>query len=277
MRVRAAAAACLAISTWSLDSAAQPHELRHDVATDATVAITSLIIIGGAELGKKSLAPSTCEWCDEPLNGLDRGARDAFKWENTKTAARISDGFGLIAAPIVNFGTLFLAGRDGGAKSESGVDALLLFETVGVSGVLNEVTKLTLGRERPFVHALPPGEKNKTPHPADNNLSFYSGHTSATMTMAAAGGTIATLRGYRLAPLVFAAGATLSVFTGYLRIAADKHYLTDVLAGAAIGAAVGILVPVIFHGRRDESQNRPSPLGAVEASQPAVVSVGGSF
>ena len=45
----------------------------------------------------------------------------------------------------------------------------------------------------------------------------------------------------------------ISVFTGYLRLAADKHWLTDVLAGAAIGATVGILVPLLFHGRRAES------------------------
>src|SRR5207249_2275303 len=109
---------------------------------------------------------------------------------------------------------------------------------------------------------------------ADNNLSFYSGHTSATATMAAAGGTIATLRGYRLAPLVWGTGAALSAFTGYLRIAADKHYLTDVLAGAAIGAAVGILVPLTFHGRRSEDPPRTLPTAP---SPQSMLSIGGSF
>jgi membrane-associated phospholipid phosphatase len=279
MRRAAAAAACLAISTWSLGANAEaPHELRHDVATDATVVATSLVIIVSSEMGKGSLAPAMCRWCDDNLNGLDRGARDAFKWENTRLAARISDGFGLIGAPLVNFGTLFVAGRDGGARSESGVDALLMLEAVGVSGVMNEVVKLTVGRERPFVHALPASEKSRVSHAADNNLSFYSGHTSATMTMAAAGGTIATLRGYRLAPLVWGTGVTISAITGFLRIASDKHYLTDVLAGAAIGAAVGILVPVIFHGRRDEdAASQPRPFPVQPASLPSLVTLGATF
>lgn len=279
MRRPAAVAACLAISGWcAIARAEPPHELRHDVATDATVAVTSIVLIVSSEMGKGSLAPATCSWCDDDLNGADRGIRSAVKWENTKLAARISDGFGLIGAPLVNFGTLFAVGRDGGARSESGVDALLLLEAVSVSGVVNEVVKLSVGRERPFVHALPASEKSKTPHPADNNLSFYSGHTSATMTMAAAGGTIATLRGYRLAPLVWGTGAAISAITGWLRIAADKHYFTDVLAGAAIGAAVGILLPVAFHGRHDESAAaQPRPFPVQPASLPSLVTLGASY
>ena len=48
-------------------------------------------------------------------------------------------------------------------------------------------------------------------------------------------GTIASLRGYSLAPLVWGSGALIALSTGYLRIAADKHYLSDVLTGLVIG------------------------------------------
>jgi hypothetical protein len=37
---------------------------------------------------------------------------------------------------------------------------------------------------------------------------------------------------------------TLATATAYLRIAADKHYLSDVVAGAALGAIGGMLIPV---------------------------------
>jgi membrane-associated phospholipid phosphatase len=33
--------------------------------------------------------------------------------------------------------------------------------------------------------------------------------------------------------------------TGYLRIAADRHYATDVLAGAAVGTGVGLGWPLL--------------------------------
>ncbi len=278
MRRAAAAGICLAISAAAgvaraePSATGQPHELRHDVATDAVVTVTSVILVVGAELGKPDIAPRTCAWCEPP--GIDRAARDALRWSSTKTAAHLSDAMGLLAAPAADFGLLWAAGRDGGATGgQEGVDALLLAESVFVSGLANEIVKNAVGRERPFVWALDAGAKSKTPHPADNELSFYSGHTSSTFTAAAAGGTIAALRGYRLAPAIFATGGAIGAFTGYLRIAADKHWLTDVLVGAAVGIGVGILVPVAFHGRR--TSDVPSPV--VGPPSPATFTLGGAF
>jgi membrane-associated phospholipid phosphatase len=37
------------------------------------------------------------------------------------------------------------------------------------------------------------------------------------------------------------------VATAYTRIAADRHYFTDTLAGAAIGMAAGAAPPLLFH------------------------------
>lgn len=66
-------------------------------------------------------------------------------------------------------------------------------------------------------------------------------------------GTVAPLRGYRWAPLAWAVGLPLAASTAYLRLAADRHYLTDVLVGGAVGTTVGALVPLLFHGRRRET------------------------
>ncbi|HEY8075769.1 MAG TPA: phosphatase PAP2 family protein, partial [Labilithrix sp.] len=154
-----------------------------------------------------------------------------------------------------------------------GVDALLVAEAVMISGVANELTKNVVGRERPFVHALRENEKQTTPHPSDNQLSFYSGHTASTTTLAAAAGTIATLRGYRLAPAIFATGGAVAAFTGYLRIAADKHWLTDVIAGALIGGAIGVLVPIAFHGRRADDAVSP----VAPSIAPATFTLGATF
>jgi membrane-associated phospholipid phosphatase len=56
---------------------------------------------------------------------------------------------------------------------------------------------------------------------ADALRSFPSRHTASAMAITAAAGTIASLRGYRLAPLVWIVGTTLGLTTTYLRIAAD--------------------------------------------------------
>ena len=55
------------------------------------------------------------------------------------------------------------------------------------------------------------------------------------------------MRGYTLAPLVWATSLPVALVTGYLRIAADRHYFTDVLVGAVLGSAIGFVVPFVFH------------------------------
>ncbi len=58
------------------------------------------------------------------------------------------------------------------------------------------------------------------------------------------------MRQYRGAEWVWVSGLSVAAATGYFRIAADKHYLTDVLAGAAVASSVGFLVPFVFHRPR---------------------------
>jgi len=50
-------------------------------------------------------------------------------------------------------------------------------------------------------------------------------------------------------------GVPLAAATGYFRIAADRHYLTDVLAGAGVGLAIGYGVPALNSPR---SAKRPT-------------------
>jgi hypothetical protein len=47
--------------------------------------------------------------------------------------------------------------------------------------------------------------------------------------------------------------------TGYLRVASDQHYVTDVMVGAAVGSLSGFLVPWLFHYRTSGGGN---PLAA---------------
>jgi membrane-associated phospholipid phosphatase len=115
------------------------------------------------------------------------------------------------------------------------------------------------------VHALPPDQKPLTSRPADNDLSFFSGHSSEVFALTAASGTIGTMRGYRWAPLVWSVGGALAVTTGYLRIAADKHWMTDVLVGAVVGAGIGFAVPYFFHSAIDDPP-RASAAAALRAA-----------
>lgn len=95
-----------------------------------------------------------------------------------------------------------------------------------------------------------------------------SGHASGTFAGAAAFGTVAMLRGYPGWPWLSAAGFTSATAISYLRMAADRHWLTDVVAGAALGTGIGIAVPLLLHRKAREPDGRsatiivtPVPLG----------------
>jgi membrane-associated phospholipid phosphatase len=49
---------------------------------------------------------------------------------------------------------------------------------------------------------------------------------------------------------------TLASGVGYLRVAGEAHWLTDVLAGAAMGGGVGFAVPWLLHRRRAGARRR---------------------
>ena len=151
-------------------------------------------------------------------------------------------------------GHQLLAARSAGDVNAGWVDALLVAEAAGIAMDVNQLVKFLAGRQRPFVHYGNYAEANRKPDP-DDNLSFFSGHSTFTFAVAAAAGTVSTMRGYESAPWVWGVGLTLATATGYLRIAGDKHYLTDVLVGAGTGLAAGIAIPRLLHPRKEGSSS----------------------
>ncbi len=196
-------------------------------------------------LFKKQLAPTSCRW-SEP-NPLDLAVRQSLLWTNPRGADVASDVAGFALAPVGALGLLALAAYRDRASSQIPVDLLVALEAVVLSADLNQAVKFTVGRERPCIHALAADQKALSAEPSDNNLSFYSGHTNLAFALAVAAGTVASLHGYSLAPLVWGVGLTVATATGVLRIAADKHYLTDVLTGAVVGSAFGFGLPYLLH------------------------------
>ena len=150
-------------------------------------------------------------------------------------------------------------------------DVVLVAEAAGIAMDANQLVKFAVGRQRPFVHYRN-GLAPDRPPDSDDNLSFYSGHTTFTFAVAAAAGTISDLRGYGGTPWVWGVGLGLATATGYFRIAADKHYLTDVLVGAGTGLAAGIAIPRVFHPRKKTSSG-----GASTALTALPLGISGTF
>jgi len=217
--------------------------------------------IGSEALLKEQLSPATCRWCarnldgTDLLNGLDTWGRGlAGSTEATRkradTWSNVVD-FGLL--PVSVLGAQYaLAHGSGQPQGVFFQDAGIIIQTAVLSSVLNQSAKFIAGRERPFVHVLPEDQKGLTAHPTDNNVSFYSGHTNLAFALVVSAGTVAELRGYQHRGWIWAVGLPLATTVPLLRMAADKHYLTDVATGALLGSAFGVAVPLLLHGRVSE-------------------------
>jgi hypothetical protein len=220
---------------------------RHGAAVATGAAVYIAI-----ELGlKDSLAPEECRWC-EP-GQLDAGARDAVRWDDTETADQLSDATGFYLAPIVSLGLLAAERRHDHDVRRFVDDALPVVETVVISALFHHATKFIAGRARPFAHFGDPGREPDV----DDNMSFYSGHTQLAFAVVTSAGTVARLRGYDVEPWIWGIGLPLAAATGYLRMAADKHYLVDVTTGALLGSAAGLLLPRLLLDEGDGTE-RPA-------------------
>ena len=233
-------------------------------------------VMGGgwlvSEFGvKKSLAPGACRWC-EP-NALDTSFRTLFNPHVGVVGSSTEDTWsdvGWAATAVTALGIDGALAFHDGALREFPVDALIILEATFTAMAINQTAKFLVGRERPFVHQLSPEQKALVPKPDDSNLSFFSGHATFTMSITIAAATLTQLRGYRLAWLVPAVGVPVSLAVGILRIAADKHYFTDVAVGWIVGADVGFAVPFFFHraqAAQVEVRLVPSPGGAALAGR----------
>ena len=129
-------------------------------------------------------------------------------------------------------------------------DLAVVGEAFGFALATVNVIKVGVGRRRPFAWAgAQVGIEVPYREDKDQNASFPSGHSSSAFSVAVAGATLASMRRYpywRLAWL----GLIPAAAVPFLRVAADKHYMSDVLVGSAIGAAFGVALPLLVHNPR---------------------------
>ncbi len=234
---------------WAQAPAAR--SLRWDPGVDLAVTLGGAAAWITSELLKDQLAPRHCRWCE--TDALDASARRALVWHDTATAEQLSNLTGFVVVPLAAIGLDAVAAAHENALGGTPEDVLLVAEAGVLAADVNQLAKLLVGRERPFLHALAPDDKLLTPHPSDNNVSFFSGHTCETFALATASGTVGELRGYRWAPLAWAVGGAFALATAYFRVAADKHWLTDVIVGAVVGAGIGFAVPYLFPPATDDT------------------------
>ncbi len=166
----------------------------------------------------------------------DQPVKDFFQSHKNKTASFLSthvlEGFGaehsfLLMSGIFTYGML--------TKNKKHVStALLALESFTLASIVTRIPKTLIGRQRPNNWEGNGPFSFKGPFKGD---SFPSGHTTASFAVASV---IATQ--FRDSKWIPATAYSLATLAGLSRIYDNKHWLSDVVAGAAIGTLVGNLV-----------------------------------
>src|SRR5512138_733947 len=160
----------------------------------ADVAVTAAAVALAAALALPRLTPAHCRVCG--YGAIDDETREAVVWKDPAAARATSDVLANVVIPVGALAALALAGRaEGGGLRDFADDGLVVLESAAIAQVLCAASKDAFARARPN---------------GSGNTSFYSGHTSLAFSVATAAATVATIRGYRTAPWMWAIGLTLA-------------------------------------------------------------------
>jgi len=159
---------------------------------------------------------------------IDNAARTSY---NGRTA-HISDGMSLgtaLAAGMVTFAL---------PKNQQTQYIQLAVQNVWITANITQTVKMLALRNRPYTQ-VPGFVSTKT----DDHFSFFSGHSAITAT-AATTAILMALNQPNIPTWGKAAAYTaggLALTTAGLRIAAGKHYPSDVVTGILVGVAVAVI------------------------------------
>ena len=173
-------------------------------------------------------------------NKMDEYFRGQLKWSssNMNKAVSASDfllyGAYLGTVPIV---PLF--------SNNGYLNALKAsLNVISINGILTDIVKMTVKRQRPDSFFETREDED------DSFRSFFSGHTSTTFAIGTSNAIILSKSFPEKRSLIWLGSLSLSAATGYLRMAGDKHYFSDVICGGLVGYTVGKLV----HGKIEKNK-----------------------
>lgn len=180
------------------------------------------------------------------IPGIDRWV----SYNYSKSAAKTSDYF---LAGSIPFPLIMLLDKK---IRNDGVKVYLLFlEATGITGTIYVTSAMIANRYRPYAYN-PDVDMGKRSRGGARN-SFFAGHVAIVATSVFY--TAQTFINYHPEMkhkwLLYTGAGLITATTGYLRIKAGQHFLTDVVTGATIGTLSGILTPY-FHKIRHKENAR---------------------
>ncbi len=182
----------------------------------------------------------------EQINSLDeKNIWKPDRWvvkQFSTQAQHISDRF-----LYASFAVPFTLALDKPARRTFGKVGLIYLQTLLLNYGISNVAKSSVKRARPFMYndsELVPLEL-KLKKAA--RYSFFSSHTSFTAALSFLTAKLHhDLYPENRSKIIWGLAAIIPAYTGMQRIRGGKHFLTDVITGYLVGAAIGILVPELY-------------------------------
>jgi membrane-associated phospholipid phosphatase len=245
-------------------------EIDLPIAGLAASLATAYFLMNQNNAAGRSCDSTTC--VASTIRGLDRVAigRDS---ESARDASDITMMASLATPLFLELATL----RSGQKAHAEGLlsDAVVLSEVFAISYLSTSILKGATSRARPWVYSAGrPVLADSTP---DAFHSFPSGHTSMAFAGAVAGCSLYVRRmdpSFGEGAAMCLPGIGLAAATAMLRVEGGRHFPTDVLAGAAIGIATGLLIPWLHSDPRADAGWSPS---VMTTGRGAMVGIGGTF
>jgi len=196
------------------------------------------IILTGAVLKSFSTEPKStpAAWLTYPTN--------PYKG-NLASASNYLLAAGITALPFL---------VDSWDWNEAATLGVMYVEALSITWGVKESLKAVFTKNRPYTSY--PDTPSNLMVSEDRYFSFPSGHTSIAFTTAGFATSIfAVSDASALMKYLFGcANFALASGVATLRVASGEHYLVDVLAGALLGTASGILIPYLhYNGKNNET------------------------
>ncbi|HPW17570.1 MAG TPA: phosphatase PAP2 family protein [Candidatus Aminicenantes bacterium] len=195
----------------------------------------------------------------EEVLALDRNDVNAFDRPATRNWSSAWAGRSDVARDVTVISSLLVSAAPALLRAEWSralTVSVMFAEAYAVMGGVTYLTKTAVARKRPYLYntGLTPEERLEALD--DPKASFFSGHAAAAFAAAAFLSKVFTdIHGPSAwSTLVWASSLSLAAYTGFARVKAGVHFPSDAIAGAAVGFAIGYLVPVLH---KKGSSGRP--------------------
>ena len=164
-----------------------------------------------------------------PPNKFDSNIRNIIHWNTTNNvyAENFSD--------LLLYG-VFVGGIPLTSLYMKNYNLFLInLEILSINGLVTNFVKYASNRQRPDSFYNTKNSDN------ESYKSFFSGHTSTAFALGTSTAKMLTKYTDFDQRSIWIGTLGLASATGYFRMAADKHYFTDVLTGAIVGSLIGSL------------------------------------